>query len=456
MRLLRQPHEPRCDVYSLFTPYLTDPRNEAWRDYLFLSGRLRPRRVRCRRPRRPRSQPPLPEPTRCDVLERLWAARSCGIRGGRRRPRCAARIVRSTTSTWPRTRGPTASWRCSPMVSPRGVFGTVEVDGVEVTTFRRDHTYATTAGRTRSPGPTTSSRTCGAATSPSTRSRGVGPPDRPAPGDAIARRPDGRPAPTSRPRRAARGGRPGSALRRGRPATAAGCPLRGHARPDHRARDAGRDARPRPRRSLALRGAGPRRAATDADRGRAVAIGLRILDDIGVPWRSCCRSSTAQHGVPQAKIPGHDLFDHSMATADAAASLPGHLGAADPRGAAARHRQARDRRGRPLHRPCRGGRPDGRGRAAAAALVRHADRGRRSRPSSASTCSSTVRPGPTRRSAGSCGGSGRDRVDDLLRLRQADNVGSGQAAGHATTCRSSGRALDAQRRATGRRSASPT
>jgi len=37
MRLLRQPHEPRCDVYSLFTPYLIDPRNEAWRDYLFLS-----------------------------------------------------------------------------------------------------------------------------------------------------------------------------------------------------------------------------------------------------------------------------------------------------------------------------------------------------------------------------------------------------------------------------------
>ena len=38
MRLLHQPHEPRCDVYSLFTPYLTDPRNEAWRDYLFLSA----------------------------------------------------------------------------------------------------------------------------------------------------------------------------------------------------------------------------------------------------------------------------------------------------------------------------------------------------------------------------------------------------------------------------------
>jgi 5-methylcytosine-specific restriction endonuclease McrA len=36
MRLLRAPFEPRCDVYTLFTPYLSDPRNEAWRDYLFI------------------------------------------------------------------------------------------------------------------------------------------------------------------------------------------------------------------------------------------------------------------------------------------------------------------------------------------------------------------------------------------------------------------------------------
>jgi 5-methylcytosine-specific restriction endonuclease McrA len=36
MRLLRPPKEPRSDVYSLFTPYLADPRNEAWRSYLFL------------------------------------------------------------------------------------------------------------------------------------------------------------------------------------------------------------------------------------------------------------------------------------------------------------------------------------------------------------------------------------------------------------------------------------
>ncbi len=36
IRLLRPPFEPRCDVYSLFTPYLQDARNEAWRGYLFL------------------------------------------------------------------------------------------------------------------------------------------------------------------------------------------------------------------------------------------------------------------------------------------------------------------------------------------------------------------------------------------------------------------------------------
>jgi 5-methylcytosine-specific restriction endonuclease McrA len=36
LRLPRRPAEPRCDVYSLFTPYLRDDRNESWRTYLFL------------------------------------------------------------------------------------------------------------------------------------------------------------------------------------------------------------------------------------------------------------------------------------------------------------------------------------------------------------------------------------------------------------------------------------
>jgi len=36
LRLVRPPFEPRSDLYSLFTPYLADDRNEAWRTYLFL------------------------------------------------------------------------------------------------------------------------------------------------------------------------------------------------------------------------------------------------------------------------------------------------------------------------------------------------------------------------------------------------------------------------------------
>jgi 5-methylcytosine-specific restriction endonuclease McrA len=36
LRLSRPPFEPRSDIYSLFTPYLADENNEAWRTYLFL------------------------------------------------------------------------------------------------------------------------------------------------------------------------------------------------------------------------------------------------------------------------------------------------------------------------------------------------------------------------------------------------------------------------------------
>lgn len=38
LRLLRPPREPRSNVYSMFTPYLADERNDAWRGYLFLGG----------------------------------------------------------------------------------------------------------------------------------------------------------------------------------------------------------------------------------------------------------------------------------------------------------------------------------------------------------------------------------------------------------------------------------
>lgn len=37
MRLRQPPREPACDVYEMYSPYLADPRNEAWRDYLTLN-----------------------------------------------------------------------------------------------------------------------------------------------------------------------------------------------------------------------------------------------------------------------------------------------------------------------------------------------------------------------------------------------------------------------------------
>ena len=37
MRLRRPPHEPYCDIYAMYSSYLADPRNVAWRDYLTLN-----------------------------------------------------------------------------------------------------------------------------------------------------------------------------------------------------------------------------------------------------------------------------------------------------------------------------------------------------------------------------------------------------------------------------------
>jgi len=37
MRLRRLPREPYCDVYAMYSTYLADPRNGAWRDYLTLN-----------------------------------------------------------------------------------------------------------------------------------------------------------------------------------------------------------------------------------------------------------------------------------------------------------------------------------------------------------------------------------------------------------------------------------
>ncbi len=37
MRLRKMPAEPGCDAYALYSSYLADPRNEAWRGYLTLN-----------------------------------------------------------------------------------------------------------------------------------------------------------------------------------------------------------------------------------------------------------------------------------------------------------------------------------------------------------------------------------------------------------------------------------
>jgi putative nucleotidyltransferase with HDIG domain len=51
-------------------------------------------------------------------------------------------------------------------------------------------------------------------------------------------------------------------------------------------------------------------------------VAIRLLDAMGA-LEPMLPEVAGQHGVPQAKIPGDDLFDHSMRTMDAAASVEG-------------------------------------------------------------------------------------------------------------------------------------
>ena len=207
-----------------------------------------------------------------------------------------------------------------PTGHPRGVFGTVDVAGIEVTTFRRDHTYRDH----RRPDEVTWTDDV----------------------DDDLRRRDftlnalawGRPAGSTGPGEPVlhdpTGGLPDLQARLLR---AAGDP---DARFEEDALRLLRGARfaatlgltIEPRTLSAMRVHGPdaqwlsaerihgelRRMLTEA----RPSDGLRILDVTGV-LAVVLPEVDAQHGVPQAKIPGRDLFDHSMATADAAAALTG-------------------------------------------------------------------------------------------------------------------------------------
>ena len=153
--------------------------------------------------------------------------------------------------------------------------------------------------------------------------------------------------------------------------------------------------------------------------------GLRILDDIGV-LAVVLPELTAQHGIAQDKIPGHDLFDHSMATADAAASLPDaserlilaallhDIGkpATQADGHFLGHAEEGARMARVVLDRLRTSQAEA---TEVAILIREHMFQYQSAWTDSAVRRFLRRVGP-------------DRIDDLLRLRQADNIGSGQLA----------------------------
>ena len=244
---------------------------------------------------------------------------------------------------------------------------------------------------------------------------------------ARASRPPGDRRPVRRRRRRRGAGPPRRRRARGRASarTRCGCSAPSASRPSSTSRSS-RDARGDPRqRALAAHVSGERVAA---ELGKLLAaprpsIGLRLLAESGL-LAVLLPELAAQRGVPQNKIHGEDLWDHTLRTVDAAPRRP----AGRPAGRAPpRRRQARDDRRRAVPRPRRGRAPSmaealldrlhlpARRRRAVVHLVR-------------TTCSRTSPSGATPASGGSSSASGRDAIDDLFALREADNVGSGVPA----------------------------
>ena len=444
MRLHAQPHEPRCDVYSLFTPYLTDPRNEAWRDYLFLSGELRaPPRPDGVRVAAAGRTPAIP-PERLRVLERLWGrAMPRTSSGAASAMRCWAGRV--TTWTSPPTPGRSGSWSCSPRVAGGA----------------RSAPSTSTASRSRPSGATTSTRpspaghgdldgraswrTSAGATSPSTPSPGAGRQRSTTPArGALTGRPDGG---HRRPRGSgpARGRRPGRAVRGGRAAAAARCPLRGDARASTSS----------PRTLAAMRAMVPTRAGCPAN---ASASELRRMlieaPTVGRPAhpgrhrraaRRAARADRAarrragqdpgprpvrpQHGAPRTP---RRASPESVRRLLVAAGLLHDIGKPGDRArtatSSAMPRRAPRWRARRLER-----------------LRMSQARGGRGRPLLIHEHMFQFRPAWTdaavRRFLRRVG---LDRVDDVLRLREADDIGSG-AGRMPAGCRSSAARVEAQR-----------
>ena len=89
------------------------------------------------------------------------------------------------------------------------------------------------------------------------------------------------------------------------------------------------------------------RIAAELDKLLAAAtpsIGLRLLSETGL-LVAISEDLAAQRGLAQNKVPGEDLWDHTLRTVDA---TPASSAGGQARGAPARHRQAGDVRRRPF------------------------------------------------------------------------------------------------------------
>jgi putative nucleotidyltransferase with HDIG domain len=258
---------------------------------------------------------PRPTPEALAILERLWAAgHAAYLVGGGVRDQLLSRPVHDEDIATDAL--PDAVLGLFPGGHRRSVFGTIDIGGIQVTTFRRDHRYAdhrrpdrvtfTTSleedlarrdftinalawGRARGAlGPATFVDPTGGLADLERRVlRAVGDPDARFSEDAL---------------RLLRGARFATAL------DLAIDPPTLDAMRRHGA-DVGYLSAERVGEEL--------RRMLASDRP---SVAVRLLDDIGA-LAVMLPEVTSQHGVPQAKIPGDDLFDHSMRTMDAAAAL---------------------------------------------------------------------------------------------------------------------------------------
>ena len=195
-------------------------------------------------------------------------------------------------------------------------FGTVAVrrDGevFEITTFRTDHDYADFRRPHRVEfGDTIELDLARRDFTVNAMAWGARPGETPALVDPY----DG---PIGRGRAAApRGRRPAAPVRGGRAPDGPRGPPRDHARLRDRGRDAGRDRGQARRSSRTCRASGSRPSSTSSSPRATPSVGLRLLSETGL-LASISPELAAQRGVPQNKVPGEDLWDHTLRSVDAA------------------------------------------------------------------------------------------------------------------------------------------